>query len=114
MTLRYLSSDGSTVRSSRLGSRMTMTSYARKAVSTSSGLGGHGLSVAGGLCLRSPPMGGRRDRLTTRDAVPRIVVARAGTRTPEVAGCGAAVAQGVAGHGNADQRSQLRQLGVSS
>src|SRR5918993_5791423 len=73
-TLRYLSSDGSTVRSSRLGSRMTMTSYARKAVSTSSGLGGHGLSVAGGLCrCATPPLGGRRDRLTTRYGAHRIL-----------------------------------------
>ena len=49
MTFRNVSSDGATVRSSRVGSRMTMISYGRiRNPSPPMVVCGHGLSVAGG------------------------------------------------------------------
>ncbi len=56
-----------------------------------------------------PPAGGvgQVGELGEHPGLPNACIARQehGAAAPEVAGCGAAVAQGVAGHGNAEQRS---------
>ena len=60
ITFRYVSSDGATVRSSRLGVEDHHEFVMTQDVLTSCGLNGHGLSVAGGLvsaaarCRRKP------------------------------------------------------------